>query len=78
MDKNLKKIGVKDVDKHQTKELKRESQGEILVQPVAINQVGNYCEGEEGNTTLPVESNKVKSLAILDNGVGFAIATKIM
>ena len=35
-----------------------------------------YCEGEDGNTTLPVEFNEVKSLAILDSGAGVAIATK--
>ena len=43
---------------------------------VPINKVGDYCEGEDGNTTLPVKFNQVTSLAILDSGAGVAIATK--
>ena len=43
---------------------------------VPINKVGDYCEGEDGNTTLLVEFNNVKSLAILDSGASVAIATK--
>ena len=45
-------------------------------EPVPINKVGEYCEGEDGNTTLHVEYNGHKSLAILDSGAGIAIATK--
>ena len=41
-----------------------------------LNKVGNYCKGENDNTTLPLEFNEVKSVAILDSGVGVAIATK--
>ena len=44
--------------------------------PVPLNKVGKYCEGDEGNTSIPVEFNGVKSLAILDSGAGVAIATK--
>lgn len=40
-----------------------------------INKVGDYYEGEDRNTTLPVKYNDVTSLAILDIGVGVAIAT---
>ena len=43
---------------------------------VPLNKVGDYYEGDDGNTTLPMEFNDVKSLAILDGGVGVAIATK--
>ena len=46
-------------------------------EPVPINKVGNYCEGEDGNTTLPVEYKDVKSLAILDSGAGVAITKQI-
>ena len=44
--------------------------------PVPVNKVGEYCEGEDGNITLPVEYNNVKTLAILDSGDNIAIATK--
>ena len=47
-----------------------------MVEPIPINKVGDYCEGEDGNTTLPVEYNGMKNLAILDSGAGVAIATK--
>ena len=46
------------------------------VKPVPINKVGEYCEGEDGNNHLPVEYAGVKTMAILDSGVGIAIATK--
>ena len=36
----------------------------------------NTCEGEDNNTTLPVEFNDNKSTVILDSGAGVAIATK--
>ena len=47
-------------------------------EPVPINKVGDYYEGEDGNTTLPVKFNEVTSLAILDSGAGVAIGTKQM
>ena len=48
----------------------------VKCEPVPINKVRDYCEGEDSNTTLPVEFNEVKSMAILDSGAGVAIATK--
>ncbi|MCO5564867.1 hypothetical protein L7F22_018535 [Adiantum nelumboides] len=51
-------------------------QEDANTKPVSINKVGEYCEGEEGNTTLLVEYKGVKTLAILDSGAGVAIATK--
>ena len=48
----------------------------VKCKPVPLNKVGDYCEGDDGNTTLPVEFNEVKGLAILDSRVGVAIATK--
>ena len=48
----------------------------VKCEPVPLNKVGDYYEGDDGNTTLLVEFNEVKSLAILDSGVGVAIATK--
>ena len=48
----------------------------VKYEPVPLNKVGDYYEGDDGNTTLPVEFNDVKSLAILDSGAGVAVATK--
>ena len=36
----------------------------VRCEPVPINKVGDYCEGEDENTTLPAKLNEVKSLAI--------------
>ena len=35
-----------------------------------------YCKGVDGNITLPIEYNDVKTLAILDSGARVAIAMK--
>ena len=48
----------------------------VNYEPVPLNKVGDYSEGDDGNTTLLVEFNEVKILEILDSGVGVAIATK--
>ena len=48
----------------------------VKCEPIPINKVGDYCEGEDSNTTLPVEFNDIKSIAILDSGARVAIATK--
>ena len=53
-----------------------QSQKRASCEPVPLNKVGKYCEGDDGNTSLLVEFNGGKSLAILDSGVGVAIATK--
>ena len=41
-----------------------------------LSIVGECCKGEDGNITLPVDYNNVKTLAILDSTAGIAIATK--
>lgn len=41
-----------------------------------LNKVGKYYEDDEGNTMLPMEVNKIVSIAILDSGAGVSIATK--
>ena len=38
--------------------------------------MGGTTKDDEGNTTLPVEINKIKSIAILDSGAGVGIATR--
>ena len=45
-------------------------------EPVPLNKVGDYCEGEDSNTTIPVDFNGQQTLAILDSGARVAIATK--
>ena len=47
-----------------------------IVEPIPINKDGDYCEGENGNTTLLVEFVEQIIIAILDSGAGIAIATK--
>ena len=42
---------------------------------VPLNKVGDYSEGNNSNTTLPIEYNDVQSLAILDSGAGVALIT---
>ena len=44
---------------------------------IALNKVGDYCEGEDSNTTIPVTYQGETTLAILDSGARVAIATKI-
>ena len=34
-------------------------------EPIHANKLGDYREGEDGNTTLSVKFNEVKSVAIL-------------
>ena len=46
--------------------------------PIQVNKVGEKVEDDEGNTTLPITINNVKSIAILDSGAGIEIATKSM
>ena len=42
---------------------------------VYLKKVGDYNEGNDSNTTLPVEYNDVQSLAILDSGARVALIT---
>ena len=56
--------------------LKEDQTKRVKYEHVPINKVGNYSEGEDGNTTLPVKFNDIKNMAILDSGAGVAIATK--
>ena len=45
-------------------------------EPIPLNKVGQYIDGEDANTTLPIELNGCKHIAILDSGVGIVMATK--
>ena len=44
--------------------------------PIQVNKVGEKAKDDDGNTTLPVTINNVKSITILDSGAGIGIATK--
>ena len=41
----------------------------VKCEPIPLNKLGDYCEGDDGNNTLPVEYYGVTSLAILDMGL---------
>ena len=47
----------------------------VKCEPVPLNKVVDFCEGDDGNTTILADFNEVRILAILDSGVGIAIAT---
>ena len=75
--KTLHNLGIKGIQDKHIKQLKENHQTPTAsVQLVPLNKVGDYCEGSDGNITLPIEYNNVKTLAILDSGAGVAIATK--
>ena len=50
--------------------------GKVECDPIPINKVRDYCEGEDNNTIPPMEFNEIKSMVIQDSGAGVAIATK--
>ena len=64
----LEKFGVKNPIKVLQQELDMGDQPKESAKPIPVNKLGDYCEGEEGNTTLPVEYNGVNTKAILDSG----------
>ena len=41
--------------------------------PIQVNKVGEKLDYDKGNTTLLVEINNVKSVVILDSGIGVGI-----
>ena len=76
LEKTLYNIRIKGIHDDHIKQLKENNWTPLSVQPIPLNKVREYCEGVEGNITLPAEVNDVKTLAILNNGAGVAIATK--
>ncbi|MCO5566310.1 hypothetical protein L7F22_019987 [Adiantum nelumboides] len=74
--KCLEKFGVKSPLKFLRNEIDHLESPRKDARPVPLNKVGEYCEGEDGNTTLPVEFNEVTTKVILDSGAGIAIARK--
>ena len=53
---------------------------ETSVQKLSFNKLNNYGKhrADKGNSMLPIQMGKVKTLAILDTGAGVSIATKAM
>ena len=51
--KSFQKMGIQCDIPSLAKEVECRENREI--EPVPINKVGEYCEGEEGNTLLPVQ-----------------------
>ena len=74
----LVKMGTKGIHPQKSEDMEWINKTPIDVQHVPLNKVGDYCEGEDGNITLPIEYNYVNTLAILGSGVGIATATKII
>ena len=73
----LKKLGVELPISEKMQNLDtNQKQKQKTYEPVPLNKVGDYCEGEDSNTTIPVDFNGKQTLAILDSGAGVAIATK--
>ena len=71
----LKKLGVELPISEQIPNLEKIKKQKTY-EPVPLNKVGDYCEGEDSNTTIPVDFNGQQTLAILDSGAGVAIATQ--
>ena len=55
------------------KKVVKQTKPNVRCEPVPLNKVGDYSEGNDSNTTLPAEYNDVQSLAILENGARVAL-----
>ena len=55
------------------KKVVKEAKPNVRCESVPLNKVGDYSEGNDNNTTLPIEYNDVQILAIMDSGVGVAL-----
>ena len=73
--KSLKKMGIHLPLADAIKKVVKETKPNVRCEPVPLNKVGDYSEGNNSNTTLPVEYNDIQSLAILDSGAGVALIT---
>ena len=74
--KYLKSIGVEmPIMEHNQIHTTKSAKANGNTEPVPLNKVGDYCEGEDSNTTIPIEFKATYTLAILDSGAGVAIAT---
>ena len=76
--KCLEKMGIHLPATKTKRALEAIKQTRKVVEPIPVNKVGDYCKGEDGNTTIPVEFVGQTNVAIIDSGAGVAIATKNM
>ena len=51
--KTLHSLGIKVIQDKHIKQLKENHRTPTNVQPVPLNKIGDYCEGLDGNITLP-------------------------
>ena len=73
--RTLWKMGIQGIGLDKIKDLKKRNRTPTRVQPMPLNKVGEYFEGEEGNITQHIEYNNVRTLAILNSGARVSIAT---
>lgn len=50
----------------------------LVLSLINFNKIGKYYEGEDTNTTLPIEHNEIRTVSILDCGAGISNITKEM
>ena len=66
--KCLEKMGIHIPISEIEQALKAMKQTKKVVELILVNKVGDYCKGEDGNTTIPMEFVGQTSIAILDSG----------
>ena len=57
------------------KKVVKQTKPNMRCEPVPLKKVGDYSEGNDSNTTLPIEFNEVQNLAILNSGARVALIT---
>ena len=68
-------MGIQGIQNKHIKQLTKNNQT-LTVQSIPLKKVGESCEGADGDISLPIEYNDVKTLEILNNGARKTIATK--
>ena len=70
---SLKKMRIHLPSADAIKKVVKQANPNVRCEPVPLNKVGDYSEGNKSKTTLPMEYNDIQSLAILDNGARVAL-----
>ena len=63
--KSLKKMGIHLPSADAIEKVVNEEKPKVRCELVPLNKVRDYSEGNDSNTTLPIEYNDIQSLAIL-------------